>query len=288
MSRGTLRIYLGAAPGVGKTFAMLDEGRRRREPRHRRGRRLRRDPRPAQHHGRSTTSRSFPAGASTTGTRPSRRWTSTPSSPARPRVALVDELAHTNVPGSRNPKRWQDVEELLLAGINVISTVNIQHLESLNDVVERITGIVQRETIPDEIVRRRRPDRARRHDPRGAAAAHGPRQHLRPREGRRRPGQLLPGREPGCAPGAGVAVGRRPGRRRPGGVPKTPRHHGAMGDPRACRRRPHRRARHRGADPPGRPHRPAGPRRTRSACTSAATKGWPRRRPGCLPSTTGF
>ncbi len=72
----------------------------------------------------------------------------------RPQVALVDELAHTNVPGSRNEKRWQDVEELLDAGINVISTLNIQHLESLNDVVEQITGVKQRETIPDEVVRR--------------------------------------------------------------------------------------------------------------------------------------
>ena len=71
----------------------------------------------------------------------------------KPRVALVDELAHTNVPGSRNEKRWQDIEELLAAGINVISTVNIQHLESLNDVVEEITGIVQRETVPDAVVR---------------------------------------------------------------------------------------------------------------------------------------
>ena len=71
----------------------------------------------------------------------------------RPERVLVDELAHTNVPGSRNEKRWQDVEELLDAGIDVTSTLNIQHLESLNDVVERITGIKQRETIPDEIVR---------------------------------------------------------------------------------------------------------------------------------------
>jgi two-component system sensor histidine kinase KdpD len=71
----------------------------------------------------------------------------------RPTVALVDELAHTNVPGSRNEKRWQDVEELLDAGINVISSLNIQHLESLNDVVEEITGVKQRETIPDEVVR---------------------------------------------------------------------------------------------------------------------------------------
>ncbi len=71
----------------------------------------------------------------------------------RPKVALVDELAHTNVPGSRNEKRWQDIEELLEAGIEVITTVNIQHLESVNDVVEKITGVPQRETVPDSVVR---------------------------------------------------------------------------------------------------------------------------------------
>ena len=71
-----------------------------------------------------------------------------------PEVAVVDELAHTNVPGSRNEKRWQDIEELLDAGIDVLSTVNVQHLESLNDVVQRITGVQQRETVPDEVVRR--------------------------------------------------------------------------------------------------------------------------------------
>jgi two-component system, OmpR family, sensor histidine kinase KdpD len=71
----------------------------------------------------------------------------------KPQIALVDELAHTNVPGSRNEKRWQDVEELLAAGIDVISAVNIQHLESLNDVVEQITGVPQRETVPDSVVR---------------------------------------------------------------------------------------------------------------------------------------
>ncbi|MET0990126.1 MAG: DUF4118 domain-containing protein, partial [Glaciihabitans sp.] len=70
-----------------------------------------------------------------------------------PGVALVDELAHTNAPGSRNEKRWQDVEALLEAGINVISTVNVQHIESLSDVVEQITGAPQRETIPDQILR---------------------------------------------------------------------------------------------------------------------------------------
>ena len=71
-----------------------------------------------------------------------------------PEVVLVDELAHTNVPGSRNAKRWQDIEELLDAGITVLTTVNIQHLESLNDVVATITGVPQRETVPDEVVRR--------------------------------------------------------------------------------------------------------------------------------------
>jgi two-component system sensor histidine kinase KdpD len=70
-----------------------------------------------------------------------------------PDLVLVDELAHSNVPGSKHAKRWQDVEELLDAGINVISTVNLQHLESLNDVVERITGVAQHETVPDPVVR---------------------------------------------------------------------------------------------------------------------------------------
>src|SRR4051812_38462157 len=71
-----------------------------------------------------------------------------------PEVVLVDELAHTNARGSRHEKRWQDVEDILAAGVHVLSTVNIQHLESLNDVVEQITGITQQETIPDAVVRR--------------------------------------------------------------------------------------------------------------------------------------
>src|SRR5450756_1359721 len=66
---------------------------------------------------------------------------------------MVDELAHTNIPGSRNAKRWQDVHELLEAGIDVVTTVNVQHLESLNDEVEAITGVRQRETVPDHVVR---------------------------------------------------------------------------------------------------------------------------------------
>ncbi|ALU92557.1 histidine kinase [Streptomyces globisporus C-1027] len=154
MGRGKLRIYLGAAPGVGKTYAMLSEAHRRVErgtdvviafvehhsrprtevmlhglellPRHE-----------LEYRGSTFTEMDVDAVLE-----------------RAPTVALVDELAHTNVPGSRNAKRWQDVEELLKAGIDVISTVNIQHLESLGDVVESITGVRQRETVPDEVVRR--------------------------------------------------------------------------------------------------------------------------------------
>ena len=99
------------------------------------------------------TWRSPPGGRSSTGARDSRRWTSTRSWPERPRSRWSMSWHTRTSPGSRNEKRWQDVEELLGAGIDVISTVNIQHLESLNDVVERITGAKQRETIPDEVVR---------------------------------------------------------------------------------------------------------------------------------------
>ncbi|WP_236794184.1 DUF4118 domain-containing protein [Amycolatopsis sp. GM8] len=152
--RGELRIYLGAAPGVGKTYAMLGEARRRRDrgtdvvvgyvetydrvkttemlqgleivPR-----------RTVEYRGTEFTEMDTDAVLA-----------------RHPEVVCVDELAHTNMPGSRHQKRWQDIEELLDAGITVLSTVNIQHLESLNDVVERITGITQRETVPDEVVRR--------------------------------------------------------------------------------------------------------------------------------------
>ncbi|GGX35541.1 sensor histidine kinase [Streptomyces chryseus] len=154
MGRGKLRIYLGAAPGVGKTYAMLSEAHRRVE----RGT----DCVVAfvEHHDRPRTE------VMLRGLEQIRRREITYRGAAftemdvdavlerRPAVALVDELAHTNVSGSRNAKRWQDVEELLQAGVDVISTVNIQHLESLGDVVESITGVRQRETVPDEVVRR--------------------------------------------------------------------------------------------------------------------------------------
>ncbi|WP_328836676.1 sensor histidine kinase KdpD [Streptomyces europaeiscabiei] len=154
MGRGKLRIYLGAAPGVGKTYAMLSEAHRRIE----RGT----DCVVAfvEHHGRSRTEVML-HGLDRIPRRELEYRDAVFTEmdvdavlARRPRVALVDELAHTNVPGSRNDKRWQDVQELLAAGIDVISTVNIQHLESLGDVVESITGVRQRETVPDEVVRR--------------------------------------------------------------------------------------------------------------------------------------
>ncbi|GAA0241112.1 ATP-binding protein [Cryptosporangium japonicum] len=152
-SPGTLRIYLGAAPGVGKTYKMLDEGRRRAE-------------RGAdvvvgfvETHGRAETAAQL-GDLEIVGRRTlTYRGASFEEMDLdavlarRPEIALVDELAHTNVPGSRHAKRWQDVRALLEAGIHVLSTVNVQHLESLNDVVETITGVPQRETIPDAVVR---------------------------------------------------------------------------------------------------------------------------------------
>ncbi|MEV4557377.1 sensor histidine kinase KdpD [Kitasatospora sp. NPDC049285] len=152
--RGRLRIYLGAAPGVGKTYAMLSEAHRRRE----RGSDV--VVGFVETHGRERTAELL-AGLEIV---PRRAMTHRGADFTEldldavlardPAIVLVDELAHTNVPGSRNAKRWQDVEELLAAGIDVISTVNVQHLESLGDVVEGITGVRQRETVPDDVVRR--------------------------------------------------------------------------------------------------------------------------------------
>jgi two-component system sensor histidine kinase KdpD len=153
MGRGRLRIYLGSAPGVGKTYAMLGEGHRRLE----RGTDV--VVGYIEDHGRALT-RAMADGLEAVPRRMvGYRGGSFPEMDLdgvlvrHPKVALVDELAHTNIPGSRNEKRWQDVQELLDAGIDVISTVNVQHLESLNDVVEKITGVPQRETVPDWVVR---------------------------------------------------------------------------------------------------------------------------------------
>ena len=151
-ARGRLRIYLGIAPGVGKTYTALEELHRRKDARNRRRHRLSRDARPTEDDRTGSDSRSFRARRSPTRASTSRRWTSTRHRRRHPAVALVDELAHTNAPGSNHEKRWQDVEELLDAGITVISTLNVQHLESLADIVESITGVQVRERIPDRVV----------------------------------------------------------------------------------------------------------------------------------------
>ncbi|MFI6600276.1 ATP-binding protein [Nonomuraea sp. NPDC050536] len=154
MARGRLRVYLGAAPGVGKTYDMLSEAQRARE----RGRDV--VVGFVETHGRARTAallEGLEAVPRKTMVYRGATFTELDADAViarRPRVALIDELAHTNVPGSRNAKRWQDIEEVLDAGIDVISTVNIQHLESVNDVVEQITGVPQRERVPDEVVRR--------------------------------------------------------------------------------------------------------------------------------------
>src|SRR4051812_30753132 len=153
-TRGSLRIYLGASPGVGKTYRMLNEGVRRKT----RGTDV--VVGLVETHGRAQTADQLEDLEIVPLDRIEYRDTTLMEMDTeailcrRPQVVLVDEYAHTNAPGSTNEKRWQDVERLLDAGIDVISTLNIQHLESLNDVISRITGVTQRETVPDDVVRR--------------------------------------------------------------------------------------------------------------------------------------
>lgn len=153
MKRGRLRVLLGAAPGVGKTYEMLEEGRR-----------LAAEGRDVviavvETHGRAATAAQAEGLEAVPRRAVAHRGVDLDEMDLdavlsrHPDLALVDELAHTNAPGSMNEKRWQDVEALLDAGIDVITTVNVQHIASLGDVVEKITGVVQRETVPDAIVR---------------------------------------------------------------------------------------------------------------------------------------
>src|SRR5262249_20447902 len=147
--RGRLRIYFGAAPGVGKTYAMLAAARA-----------LRDEGRDVvvgivETHGRRETD-ALAAGLEilarakrTLQGRTVDEFDLDTALARHPALVLVDELAHTNAPGSRHPKRWQDVEELLASGVDVFTSLNVQHLESLNDVVGGITGISVRETVPD-------------------------------------------------------------------------------------------------------------------------------------------
>ena len=158
-------------------------------------------------------------------------------------------------PGRANEKRWQDVDELLDAGIDVISTLNIQHLESVNDVVERITGVKQQETIPDDDRASGRAGRARRHDARGAPAADGARQHLSRRARSTpslanyfRPGNLAALRELALLWVADRVEENLQQYMEDHGIVER------MGDARACGRCAHGRARRRRAHPPRRPH----------------------------------
>jgi len=147
--RGRLRIYFGASAGVGKTFAMLTGARA-----------LRNEGKDVlvgvlETHGRKETEAllqdlpALPLAEIVYQGRALREFDLDSALARHPALILVDELAHTNVQGSRHPKRWQDIDELLVAGIDVFTTLNVQHLESLNDVVGGITGISVWETVPD-------------------------------------------------------------------------------------------------------------------------------------------
>jgi two-component system sensor histidine kinase KdpD len=153
--RGKLTIFFGAAPGVGKTYAMLEVARAEREQE-------KRDVvlGIVETHGRYETA-SLVLGLELL---PHKKldhrgiqieeFDLDAALARHPELILIDELAHTNAEGSRHPKRWQDVEELLDAGIDVFSTMNVQHVESLNDVIAKITGVVVRETVPDSVLER--------------------------------------------------------------------------------------------------------------------------------------
>jgi two-component system sensor histidine kinase KdpD len=150
--RGRLKVYLGSSAGVGKTYAMLREGQR-----------LKRQGVDVaigliETHGRAETAEQIgdlevipPRQIEYRGVT-LKEMDVDAILARRPTVCLVDELAHTNAPGSRHPKRYQDVEDLLRAGIHVITTVNVQHLESLYDEVERVTGVKVKERLPDSVL----------------------------------------------------------------------------------------------------------------------------------------
>lgn len=150
--RGRLKVFLGAAPGVGKTYEMLSDGA------HRRGEGIDVVIGVVETHGRQETERLthgfeiMPRAQVPYQNQMLGEMDIDAILERRPALVLVDELAHSNVPGSRHPKRWQDVEELLDAGIDVYSTINIQHVESLNDVVASFTRVRVRETVPDKIL----------------------------------------------------------------------------------------------------------------------------------------
>ena len=150
--RGRLTVYLGAAPGVGKTYRMLQEAARRQAEG------VDVVVGIAESHGRSETAQLIapfevlPRKAIVHAGHRLEEFDIDGALQRRPGLILVDELAHTNAPGSRHPKRWQDVAELVVAGIDVATTLNIQHIESLNDIVAGFTHVRVRETVPDSIL----------------------------------------------------------------------------------------------------------------------------------------
>ena len=152
--RGRLKIFVGAAPGVGKTYEMLETARARLKDG------VDMVVGVVETHGRKETEalldgfEILPRKPTVYVNRILDEFDIDAALKRRPSLILVDELAHTNVPGSRHPKRYQDVEELLDAGIDVYTTVNIQHIESLNDVVAQITRVRAREVVPDAILDR--------------------------------------------------------------------------------------------------------------------------------------
>jgi len=150
--KGKLKIFIGYAPGVGKSFTMLNEGNRRLQ----RGEDIVLGY--VELHGRLETEKQIgnleviPRKKIEYGGKTMEEMDTDAIIKRHPTTVLIDELAHTNVPGSKYVKRYEDVDEILRAGINVITTLNVQHLESLNDVIKQITGVMVRETIPDSIV----------------------------------------------------------------------------------------------------------------------------------------
>src|SRR5438094_2316032 len=150
--RGRLKVFFGAAPGVGKTYAMLEAARRM----HAGGAGV--VVGWVETHGRAETAAlaedlpRLPARDSEYRGVTLREFDLDAALARHPALLLLDELAHTNVPGSRHAKRWQDAQELLEAGIDVYTTLNVQHVESLNDLVNQVTGVVVRETVPDQVL----------------------------------------------------------------------------------------------------------------------------------------
>ncbi len=248
--RGRLKIFFGASAGVGKTYAMLQAARRR----HDEGDDVVIGI--VETHGRSETAallaglEVLPQATIEYHNHTLKEFDLDAALARHPQLILVDELAHSNAPGARHLKRWQDVQELLDAGIDVYTTVNVQHLESLNDVVGQITGIRVFETRPRPRARWRRRSDARRPAARGTARTAEPGQGLHAAAGRARGAQFLSQGQPdraartraathgrsrrcadarvsrrpfdrahlaGARPAAGV---RRPGQRRAGARPR--------------------------------------------------------------------